>query len=187
MLIETVFFISEGCGMLVLESYSSAKKRNAKIHAVIKDYMRLSDPFSVTGMDPEGSVIAEMFSRLKKKSGVTVDYINCHGTATKLNDKAETIGIKKAFGKDAGLISLSSVKPLTGHMLGASSVMEVICTVLAMSNGFVPPTIRLDKPDKKCDLNFTPCKINQREINYAVSSSYGFGCSIAGLLMERSN
>jgi len=181
------FFISEGCGMVVLESYKSAIKRNRKIHAVIKDYMRLSDPLSVTGMDPEGAVIAEMFSRLKDKSGFPIDYINCHGTATKLNDPAETIGIKKAFGKNAGSISLSSVKPLTGHMLGASSVIEIICTALVMNNGFVPPTIRLDNCDKQCDLDFTPCKIKRREINYAISASYGFGCSIAGLLMERSN
>jgi len=181
------FFISEGCGMLVLESYESAKKRNSKIYAVIKDYAALSDPVSVTGMSHDGSVIAELLRRLKNRSGADIDYISCHGTATKLNDETEILGIKKAFGKFSHKISLSSIKPLTGHMLGASSVIEIIAAVLAMENNFIPPTIRLDNPDNISDLDFTPCKIKTREINYAVSASYGFGCSIAGLLLERHN
>ena len=114
-----------------------------------------------------------------------IDYINAHGTSTPLNDKTETLGIKKLFGDHAYKVAISSTKSMTGHMLGATGAMEAIFTVKALEEGFIPPTINLEIPDENCDLNYTPGVGVKRELNYALSNSFGFGGTNGALVISR--
>lgn len=181
------FFISEGSGVVVLESAESARKRGKIPYAIIEDWVALNDPSGMTSMDEQGSVISEMLTRLTDKGKIHIDYINTHGTGTKLNDLAETRGIKNAFGKSAYSIPCSATKPVTGHMLGATSAVEFIATVLSLRNNSIPPTIRLDDPDPECDLDFTPEKCVNKELERAITLSYGFGGPMAGILLRKWN
>ncbi len=178
------FFISEGCGVVVLESAESAKKRNKTPYAVIKKWVLCSDPVGVVSMSLDGSVIFNMLSRLLS-DGVLPEYINTHGTATEMNDLAESRAIKKMFKQDTKKILCGSTKPQTGHMLGVSSAIEFIISSLALRDQVVPPIINLDYPDPECDLNFPSDGSIGKNINRVVSLSYGFGCSMAGVLLER--
>lgn len=179
------FFISEGSGVVVIETAQSAKKRGKKPYAVIDGWSVLNDPSGMTSMNPDGEVIAEILSRLTDKGTNPTDYINLHGTATKMNDIAETRAIKKVFGEKAFDIDLSATKPLTGHMLGAGSAVESIITVLSVYNQEIPPTIRLDDPDPECDLNYNPEKPKKKELVNAINLSYGFGGPMAGILFRK--
>ena len=114
-----------------------------------------------------------------------VDYINAHGTSTPLNDKVETQAIKQVFGEYAYKINVSSTKSMTGHMLGATGASEAIFSVLSINHSFIPPTINYEHPDEECDLNYTPNKGISRDINYALSNSFGFGGTNGSLLFKK--
>ncbi len=171
------FVMGEGAGALILEEYEHAKKRGAKIYAEIVGYGNTCDAYHVTAPDPEGdgganAIMQALEDCLYDASKV---YINAHGTSTPLNDKTETMAIKKAFKEDAYKVHISSTKSMTGHMLGAAGAAEAIAAVLTLRNGIVPPTIGYKVPDEECDLDCTPNNAVKTDIELALSLSLGFG------------
>lgn len=173
------FVMGEGAGVLVLEEYEHAKKRGAKIYAEVVGYSATSDAYHITSPSPEGEMGAIAMKNAIKEAGIKperLDYINAHGTGTSLNDKFETIVIKKALGEDvAKNVMISSTKGNTGHLLGAAGGVEAIITVKAIENSFVPPTIGYKVKDEECDLDIVPNEGRRKEIKYAMSDSLGFG------------
>lgn len=172
------FIMGEGAGILVLEDYEHAKKRGAKIYAEVVGYSATSDSYHITSPSPEGAGGARAMVNAMNEAGIKpedVDYINAHGTSTPLNDKFETIAIKKAFGVAAKSVMVSSTKGNTGHLLGAAGGVEAVITVKAIENSFVPPTIGYKVPDEECDLDIVPNVGRNKEIKYAMSDSLGFG------------
>ena len=172
------FIMGEGAGILILETLQHAKERNANIYAEILGFGMTADAYHITAPAPdgEGAVKAmEIALRDAKIVPSQIDYINAHGTSTPLNDKLETLAIKKVFGKHAYDLKISSNKSMTGHLLGASGGVEAIATALTLKNNIIPPTINYLSPDPECDLDYVP-NINKKEIvNYAISNSFGFG------------
>lgn len=173
------FVMGEGGVILVLEEYEHAVKRGANIYAEMTGYGNTDDAHHITAPDPEATQSARAIRIAKEESGIQGGegvYINAHGTGTPLNDKTETLAIKKAFGEsEAKKIKVSSTKSMTGHMLGAAGAMEAFVSVLALRDGIVPPTINYREPDPECDLFVTPNKAVKADIKYALSSSLGFG------------
>lgn len=172
------FVVGEGAGALVLEEYEHAKKRGAHIYAEVTGYGSTCDAHHITAPDPEANGAARAFADAAAQSGYSENdavYINAHGTSTPLNDKTETLAIKKAFGEKAADISVSSTKSMTGHMLGAAGAAEAVAAILALNNGIVPPTIGYKEKDPECDLDCTPNTAKERDITLAMSSSLGFG------------
>ncbi len=182
------FVMGEGSGTLILEEYEHAKARGAKIYAEMVGVGFTGDAYHITAPAPEGEGAARSMKEALRDAGVQpeeVGYINAHGTSTELNDKNETTAIKTVFGKHAYDMVVSSTKSMTGHLLGAAGAIESIATVLAIKNGIVPPTINLDEPSPECDLNYVPKKAIEREINYAISNTFGFGGHNASLLFKK--
>lgn len=182
------FITSEGSGVLVLEELEHAVKRGARIYAELVGYGYTSDAYHVTAPDPEGdggSRTMNMAFRDGEIEPEQVDYINAHGTSTPLNDKTETLAIKKSFGDYAYKVSISSTKSMTGHMLGATGAAEAIFTVCAIKDSFIPPTINYENVDEECDLNYTPNKGKTKEVKYAISNSFGFGGTNGSLLFKK--
>ncbi len=172
------FVIGEGAGILILESYESAKKRNAKIYAEVVGYGSTCDANHITTPIETGDIAAKAIVKSLKEGNVNpedVTYINAHGTGTKYNDLSETCAIKLAFGDVAKDINISSTKSMTGHLLGGAAAIEAIATVKALENNVAYPTINLNVPDEECDLNYTPNTAVEREMKYAISTSLGFG------------
>ena len=171
------FVMGEGAGILVLEEYEHAKARGAKIYAEIVGYGATCDAHHITAPDPEGTQVARAI-RLALPDDMPAPetvYLNAHGTGTPLNDKTETMAVKRAFGDDAAKIHISSTKSMTGHMLGAAGGAEAIAAILALNNDCIPPTIHLETPDPECDLDYTPNTACCTEVNLALSTSLGFG------------
>ena len=182
------FVIGEGAGALILEEYEHAKARGAKIYAELCGYGSTCDAYHITAPQPEAEGGARAIADAVRESGVDSDriYINAHGTGTPMNDKAETIAIKKALGEERARKALiSSTKSMTGHMLGAAGAMEAIVAVLALREGVVPPTIGLTEPDPECDLDYVPLKARRAELDLALSTSLGFGGHNACLAFKR--
>lgn len=178
------FVMGEGAGVLVLEEYEHAKARGAKIYAELSGYGVTCDAYHMTAPHPEAEGGARAIADALKETDLDTDavYYNAHGTGTPMNDKAETIAVKKAFGEDrARKISISSTKSMTGHMLGAAGAAEAIVSVLALKDGIIPPTINLLEPDPECDLDYTPLTAKERKLDLAVSTSLGFGGHNASL------
>ena len=172
------FIMAEGAGMLVLESYEHAKKRGANILAEIIGYGYNGDAYHITAPVETGDGAAkcmELAVKRSKRKMEDVQYINAHGTSTKLNDQMETKAIKTAFNDHADNLLVSSTKSMTGHLLGATSAIEAIATILAIKNGIVPPTINQEKKDPECDLNYVPNEAIKKDIDFALSNSFGFG------------
>lgn len=172
------FVMGEGGGMIMLETLEAARARGAKIYAEILGYGVNCDAYHITAPSPEGIHAAAAMKMAMEEAGIQpeqVDYINAHGTSTPPNDVMETKAIKTAFGDAAQRLSISSTKSMHGHMLGAAGAVEAIACILAMENSFVPPTINLDVPDAECDLDYTPKMGRERNIDYALSNSFGFG------------
>ena len=137
---------------------------------------------------PEGEGAKRAMQEAIRDAGIEltdVDYINAHGTSTPYNDLNETAAIKSTFGEHAYKLIVSSTKSMTGHLIGAAGAIEAIATVLAVKNSIVPPTINLDNPDPLCDLNYSPKVCTKREINYAISNTFGFGGHNASLLFKK--
>ncbi|GBC88598.1 3-oxoacyl-[acyl-carrier-protein] synthase 2 [bacterium HR13] len=182
------FVMGEGAGILVLEEYEHAKARGARIYAELVGYAATDDAYHITApcADGEGAYMCMKLALEDAKiKPEEVDYINAHGTSTPLNDKAETLAIKSLFGEYAYKLSISSNKSMIGHLLGAAGAVEAIATVKTVQTGIIPPTINLEKPDPECDLNYTPNRAVQREVNIAISNSFGFGGTNACLVFRR--
>lgn len=182
------FVMGEGAGVLVLESLSHAQARGATILAEVAGYGASSDAYHITSPDPEGEGAAYAMRRAIEDAGLTpadVDYINAHGTSTPLNEKYETIAIKKAFGEAAKTVRVSSTKSMTGHLLGGAAAVEAIACVCAIRDGVIPPTIGYKEPDPDCDLDITPNQAVETPVNVAISNSLGFGGHNATVLFKK--
>lgn len=172
------FVIAEGAAVLILESLDHALKRNAPILAEITGYGVNDDAYHITAPDESGEGPSKCMLLAIKRSGKTVedvDYINAHGTSTKLNDQIETLAIKKALKEKSYDVNISSTKSMHGHMLGAASAVEAVATILSIKNGIIPPTINYENKDPNCDLNYTPNVAVKKQIKFALSNSFGFG------------
>jgi 3-oxoacyl-[acyl-carrier-protein] synthase II len=178
------FVLGEGAGVLLLESLDHAEKRGAKILAEMIGYGSTSDAYHVTQPDPEGHGAATAMKIAMEQAGISpaqVDYINAHGTSTQLNDKLETLSMKRAFGEHAYKVPISSTKSMTGHLLGAAGGIEAGFAVLSITQSAIPPTINLAEPDPDCDLDYTPHTPRRGRVGTAMSNSLGFGghnCSL---------
>ena len=172
------FVLGEGAGMLVLEELEHAKKRGATIYGALTGYGSTADAFRVTDSHDEGRGAIACISLALQDGGLNpsdVDYINAHGTSTKVNDHVETLAIKKVFGEWAYQVPVSSSKSMLGHLIAAAGVAELIITVMAMRKGVIPPTINLHTPDPECDLDYVPNVAREARFRHALSNSFGFG------------
>ena len=179
------FVLGEGAGILVLENYEHALRRNADIYCEICGYGNTCDAYHITAPHPEAIGGAEMIRLAMDESGLQGDenlYINPHGTSTPMNDKAETRAIKRVFGDIAYRIPISSTKSMTGHMLGAAGGIEAIAAVKVLETGMIPPTLGYQEPDPDCDLDYVPNTARKQDINKALSISLGFGGHNAGIV-----
>jgi len=182
------FVIAEGCGLVVLETLQHAKNRKAEILAEIVGYGMSCDAYHITAPDPEGDGAMRAMKIALKDAGMNpenLDYINAHGTSTKLNDKIETLAIKKALGVYAKKVMISSTKSMTGHLLGAAGGVEFVVCCLAIKDGIIPPTINYDYPDPDCDLDYVPNTARKTKVNVCMSNSLGFGGHNATLIVKR--
>ncbi len=175
---RTGFVIAEGCGIAILEELEHARKRGAHIYAEMTGFGMSCDAYHITAPDPEGYGASLAITRALKDAKISpdkVDYINAHGTSTKLNDKVETLAIKKALGAHAKKVMVSSTKSMTGHLLGAAGGVEFVACCLAIKYNIVPPTINYEFPDPDCDLDYVPNSCRQTPVNCCLSNSLGFG------------
>ncbi len=182
------FIMAEGAGVVILEELKHAKKRGAKILAEVIGYGRTSDAYHVTAPDPTGSGAIKAMQLAIKDAQLNpgdVDYINAHGTSTKLNDKVETLAIRTTFNSHAKKLMISSTKSMTGHLLGAAGGIEFIACVCAINDRTVPPTINYETPDPDCNLDYVPNQAREAEINVALSNSLGFGGHNATLIVKK--
>jgi 3-oxoacyl-[acyl-carrier-protein] synthase II len=172
------FVMGEGSGILFLEELESAKARGAKIYGEIVGYGTTCDAYHMTKPVPGGAGATKAMELAIADANLTpeeVDYINAHGTSTPANDSTETKAIKKALGKRAAQIPISSTKSMTGHLLGGSGGIEAVATLMAIAINKVPPTINLENPDPECDLDYIPHTSRDHQVNVALSNSFGFG------------
>jgi 3-oxoacyl-[acyl-carrier-protein] synthase II len=182
------FVIAEGAGIVILETLEHALKRNARIYAEIVGYGMSSDAYHMTAPDPDGDGAARAMQAALNDAGLTpqdISYINAHGTSTPLNDKVETLAIKKVFGDYAKKVPISSTKSMTGHLLGAAGGIEFIACVLVIRDNIIPPTINYEFPDPDCDLDYVPNKARKANVDVAMSNSLGFGGHNATLICSR--
>lgn len=182
------FVMGEGAGILILEELEHALKRGATIYAEVGGYGSTSDAFHITQPDPEARGATNAMKLALEDGNVKtteVDYINAHGTSTYFNDKLESLAVKNLFKDHAKNINISSTKSMTGHLLGAAGGIEAIACALAIKEGKIPPTINYEVEDEECDLNYTPNKMVEREVNNALSNSLGFGGHNASILLKK--
>jgi 3-oxoacyl-[acyl-carrier-protein] synthase II len=182
------FVMGEGAGALVLEEYEHAKKRGARIYAELIGYGLSGDAFHITAPAEDGDGAFRCMSAAIRRAGVTagdIDYINAHGTSTPLGDEIELKAVERLVGDAAGHISMSSTKSSIGHLLGAAGTVEAIFCLLAMRDGMLPPTINLDNPSVATAIDLVPHKARKRQVNVALSNSFGFGGTNASLVFRR--
>ena len=181
------FVMGEGAAVLVLETAEAAADRGAEPIAELAGYGATADAHHLTEPSPDGEGSARAMVIALENAGLRpadIDYVNAHGTSTKLNDKYETTAMKSAFGDEARKIRISSTKSMTGHLLGAGGALEAGITSMAIANGAVPPTINLEVPDPDCDLDYTPHLPRRGRIKGAMSNSFGFGGHNASLVFQ---
>ncbi len=184
------FVMGEGSGVLILEELTSALARGARIYAEVAGYASTSDAFHMALPPPGHEGAARCMSAALKDAGMKpadIDYINAHGTSTPPNDLYETQAIKKVFGEHASDLAVSSTKSMTGHLLGAAGAVEAIISAMSLYEGIIPPTINLDNPDPECDLDYVPHKARKKNINTAMSNTFGFGGVNAVLIFKKSD
>lgn len=182
------FVIGEGSGILILEELEHALGRGARIYAEVVGYGMTCDAYHMTAPVPEGLGAARAIELALKDAELApeqVSYINAHGTSTSANDQTETKAIKKALGKSAYNVAISSTKSMTGHLLGGSGGIEAVATAMAIANDRIPPTINLETPDPECDLDYVPNFSRQQTVNVALSNSFGFGGHNVTLAMKK--
>lgn len=182
------FVMGEGAGVLILETLEHALNRGAKIYCELVAYSATCDAFHVTRPEPSGKALVGCFENLLNRAGCkkeSIDYINVHGTSTYYNDLLETESLKKVFGEHAYRLSISSIKSMVGHLLGAAGGVEAIATIKTLLTGLIPPTINNEEPDPACDLNCTPNKVVSKPVSVAISNNLGFGGQNAALLFRK--
>ncbi|OAT86426.1 beta-ketoacyl-ACP synthase II [Desulfotomaculum copahuensis] len=180
--------MGEGAGAVVLETFSHARRRDARIRAELTGYANYGDAYHVTAPEPGGRGEILCMRRALERAGLTpgeIDYINAHGTSTPLGDRVETLAVRAVFGALAAQIPVSSTKGATGHLMGAGGVTELIACVKAIEEGMVPPTINYDEPDPECDLDYVPNHPRRVHVRAAMSNSFGFGGQNACLVVRR--
>lgn len=181
------FVMGEGAGILILEEYEQALERGAHIYAEIVGYGLTGDAYHVSAPDPEGEGAVSCMKMALDYAGMSpdhVDYINAHGTSTKLNDLSENKAIKTVFGEHARKLAISSTKSMTGHLLGGAGGIEAIFTVLTIKHGIIPPTINYETPDPECDLDYVPNVARRDKVATGMSNSFGFGGTNACLIFK---
>lgn len=182
------FVMGEGAGVVVLETLEHAQKRGAHIYAELVGYGANSDAYHITSPAPHGEYQAKCMQLALDDAGMKadeVDYVNAHGTSTHLNDAGETEAIKTVWGDAAKNVSVSSIKSMTGHLLGAAGGVECIATALAVENDMLPPTINYETQDEGLDLDYVPNKAKAKTVRAAMSNSFGFGGHNACLLLKK--
>jgi len=182
--------MGEGAGILILEEMELALERGANIYAEVVGYGLSGDAYHVSAPDPEGEGAIHCMSMAIERDGLQpedIDYINAHGTSTKLNDASETKAIKTLFGEHASKLAVSSTKSMTGHLLGGAGGVEAIYMALTIENGIIPPTTNYETPDPECDLDYVPNVARKGKVNVAMSNSFGFGGTNASLVLKEFN
>ena len=181
------FIIGEGSGILILEELDSALERGANIYGEVIGYGLSGDAYHVSAPEPEGEGAIQCMKGALDFAGLIpedIDYINAHGTSTKLNDLSENKAIKSVFGDHAYKLSISSTKSVTGHLLGGAGGVESIFTLLTIKNGIIPPTMNYETPDPDCDLDYVPNTARKGKVRTAMSNSFGFGGTNASLIFR---
>ncbi len=182
------FVCGEGGGLIILESFEHAVKRDARIYAEIMGYGMSADAYHMTAPDPEGDGAARAMAAALQDAGLpatAIGYINAHGTSTPYNDKFETMAIKRIFSEHAYRLAVSSTKSMIGHLLGAAGGAEAIATILALYHGLLPPTINYETPDPDCDLDYVPNQARKQQVDAALTNAFGFGGTNATLALRR--
>jgi 3-oxoacyl-[acyl-carrier-protein] synthase II len=182
------FVLGEGAAVLMLEEVEHARKRGAVIYAEVLGMGSSFDAYGVTKPDPEAGGAARAIRwalREAKTDPRDVDYINAHGTSTRLNDLMETVAVKRVFKEQARKLPLSSIKSMVGHLIGAAGAVEAAALALSLHSGVMPPTINLTNPDPECDLDYVPNTARETPMKTAVSTSFGFGGQNAALVLQR--
>jgi 3-oxoacyl-[acyl-carrier-protein] synthase II len=182
------FILGEGAGMLVLEELEHAQARGGKIHGEIVGYGSSADAFRITDSHDQGrGAIACMREALEvaRLGPDDIDYINAHGTSTSVNDSIETLAIKRSFGEAAYNVPISSTKSMMGHLIAAAGSVEAIVCLLTIRDGMLPPTINLENPDPECDLDYIPNEARRKQVDVALSNSFGFGGQNITLIIKR--
>jgi 3-oxoacyl-[acyl-carrier-protein] synthase II len=180
--------MGEGAGVVVLEEYEHAKKRGAKIYAEVIGYGMSGDANHITAPSPDGDGAYRCMSAAMKRAGISasdIDYINAHGTSTPLGDEIELGAAQRLLGNAASKAAMSSTKSSIGHLLGAAGAVEAIFCVLAIRDNVAPPTINLDSPSVETSIDLVPWKAKARQIDVALSNSFGFGGTNASVIMRR--
>jgi 3-oxoacyl-[acyl-carrier-protein] synthase II len=184
------FVMGEGAGVVVLEELEHAKARGAKIYGELIGYGMSGDAFHITAPAPDGDGAFRCMTMAIRRAGITVDeidYINAHGTSTPMGDEIELGAVQRLIGNAAAKVSMSSTKSCVGHLLGAAGAVEAIFSILAIRDGVAPPTINLDNPSVDTPIDLVPHTARKREINLALSNSFGFGGTNASLVFRRYN
>ncbi|KRP87738.1 MULTISPECIES: beta-ketoacyl-ACP synthase II [Bradyrhizobium] len=182
------FVMGEGAGVLVLEEYEHAKRRGAKIYAEVTGYGLSGDAFHITSPPPDGNGGFRSMTMALKRAGLAasdLDYINAHGTSTQVGDEIELGAVERLLGNAASKVSMSSTKSATGHLLGAAGAIEAIFAILAIRDNVVPPTINLDNPSVQTAIDLVPHTSRKRDVNVALSNSFGFGGTNASVIVQR--
>ena len=182
------FVMGEGAGVVVLEEYEHAKKRGARIYAEVVGYGLSGDAYHITSPSPDGDGGFRSMSAAIKRAGIAIsdiDYINAHGTSTQIGDEIELGAVERLLGNAASTVSMSSTKSSTGHLLGAAGAIEAIFSILAIRDNVAPPTINLENPSVETAIDLVPQTARKREINVALSNSFGFGGTNASVIVRR--
>jgi 3-oxoacyl-[acyl-carrier-protein] synthase II len=182
------FVMGEGAGILVLEELEHAKARGARIYAEVVGYGLSGDAYHITAPAPDGDGGYRSMKAAIERAGIApgdIDYINAHGTSTPLGDEIELNAVARMLGNSVGNASMSSTKSAIGHLLGAAGSVEAIFCVLAMRDGVAPPTLNLENPSVETEIDLVPLQARKREINIALSNSFGFGGTNASLVLQR--
>jgi len=181
------FVMGEGAGILILEELNQALERGADIYGEVAGYGLSGDAYHVSAPEPDGGGAISCMSMAIRDAGLkpeNVDYINAHGTSTKLNDESECRAVKAVFGEHAYKLAISSTKSMTGHLLGGAGGIEAIYTVLTVKKGIIPPTINYETPDPACDLDYVPNVARDAKVRVGMSNSFGFGGTNACLIFK---
>ena len=182
------FVMGEGAGVLILEEAEHAEARGATVYGEVGGYGATGDAHHITAPAPGGEGGVRAMKRAVEDADLQVedvDYINAHGTSTPFNDKNETAAIREVFGDHAETLNVSSTKSMTGHLLGASGGIEAVACTMSILENRIPPTINYENPDPDCNLNYTPNKAAEREVNVAISNTFGFGGHNAVLVLKQ--